>query len=118
MRFTADSTVAAVTTASTTAPVDANANVTGQSIRPLSPQAYFVRRTPSEFLPVYNEAKRGGNLKQTKLRKISGDIKRLANDLQAYLELSEKDIVVNRDTQSIVVKVRNQSLPPLHSTLI
>ncbi|EOD48108.1 putative mitochondrial large ribosomal subunit protein [Neofusicoccum parvum UCRNP2] len=93
---------AQVTTASTTALVDANASAVEQAQQTLLP--YFVQRTPSNLLPVYNTAKRGGNLKQTKLRKISGDVKRLRDDLKAYLDLSDKEIVINQLTQNIIAK--------------
>lgn len=95
--------VAVVTTASTTPPVDASSSATEQVQRTLLP--YFVQRTPSNILPVYKEAKRGGNLKLTKVRKISGDVKRLHSDLKAYLELSESEIVINSVTQNIIAKV-------------
>lgn len=67
---------------------------------------YFVQRTPSNLLPVYKETKRGGNLRLTKVRKISGDVKRLHNDLKAYLDLSEAEITINSVTQNIIAKVR------------
>ncbi|EKG10707.1 Ribosomal protein L49/IMG2 [Macrophomina phaseolina MS6] len=65
---------------------------------------YFVQRTPSNLLPVYKETKRGGNLRLTKVRKISGDVKRLHNDLKAYLDLSEAEITINSVTQNIIAK--------------
>jgi large subunit ribosomal protein L49 len=66
---------------------------------------YRVNRTPSRKLPVYTETKRGGNLKLTKLRKIEGDINTLRLHLKEALRLDEKQIVINRQTNHIVITV-------------
>jgi len=55
-------------------------------------------------LPVYLLSKRGGNLKQTKLRRIEGNINVLRTDLQKALGLEEKDVMINQLTQQIIVK--------------
>ncbi|KKY14662.1 putative mitochondrial large ribosomal subunit [Diplodia seriata] len=94
--------VAEITTASTTAPVDANAPAVEQVRPPILP--YFVQRTPSNNLPVYNAQKRGGNRKETKLRKISGDVKALQSELRAYLDIPEHDITINPTTGHIIAK--------------
>ncbi|KAI9830255.1 MAG: hypothetical protein M1819_005782 [Sarea resinae] len=49
-------------------------------------------------------AKRGGNLHQTKLRKIDGDIKVLRNELQKALAVEDKDIAINQLTRHIIIK--------------
>jgi large subunit ribosomal protein L49 len=67
---------------------------------------YLVRRSHSNNLPVYLLNKRGGNLKQTKLRKIEGNISALRTDLQEALGLEKGDVVVNQLTQQIIIKVR------------
>ena len=51
------------------------------------------------------KAKRGGNLKQTRLRKIEGDIAALRAELQEALKLDEKECVVNQLTKHIIIKV-------------
>ncbi|KAL1639462.1 54S ribosomal protein img2, mitochondrial [Diplodia intermedia] len=93
---------AEITTASTTAPVDANAPAVEQARPPILP--YFVQRTPSNNLPVYKALKRGGNRKETKLRKISGDLKALQSELRAYLDIPEHDITIITTTGHIVAK--------------
>lgn len=65
---------------------------------------YRVLRTPSQQLPIYNLAKRGGNLKQTRLRKIEGDINVLRAHLQKALGLEDKEVVINQLTRHIIVK--------------
>lgn len=71
---------------------------------------YKISRTPSQNLPVYLLAKRGGNLKQTKLRKIEGNINMLRMDLQQALGLEEKEVVTNQLTKQIIIKVGPSSV--------
>lgn len=70
------------------------------------PLAYHIYRTPSKQLPVYHLAKRGGNLLQTRLRKIDGDIMKLKLELQQALGLRQEEISVNQLTRHIIIKVR------------
>ncbi|QSZ31428.1 hypothetical protein DSL72_000993 [Monilinia vaccinii-corymbosi] len=65
-------------------------------------QPYWVSRTPSKNLPVYLLAKAGGNLKQTKIRKIEGDIMKLKEQLEEAF--SNKQIRVNQLTKQIIIK--------------
>lgn len=74
----------------------------GSALRPLS---YHVHRTASQQLPVYHLAKRGGNLHQTRVRKIEGDIEALRDDLQRALGLKEEQIIINQLTRHIIIKV-------------
>lgn len=75
------------------------------------PQLRFhVGRTSSNQLPVYQDSKRGGNLHQTLIRKISGDARVLREDIREHLGLQEKDVVVNPVTGHVVVKVSLSSL--------
>ncbi|KZF21880.1 hypothetical protein L228DRAFT_269329 [Xylona heveae TC161] len=67
-------------------------------------EPYFVHRTPSRQLPIYTLAKRGGNLHQTKIRKVEGDVKVLRDQLQQALQLDSKDITINSLTKHIIVK--------------
>lgn len=69
------------------------------------PLAYHIYRTPSKQLPVYHLAKRGGNLQQTKLRKIDGDLMKLKLDLQQALGLRQEEISINQLTRHIIIKV-------------
>ncbi|KAL8754618.1 MAG: hypothetical protein Q9184_005052 [Pyrenodesmia sp. 2 TL-2023] len=72
------------------------------------PLPYHIHRTPSQQLPVYHLAKRGGNLLQTRLRKIDGDIMKLKLELQQALGLQQEEISINQLTRHIIIKV---SLP-------
>lgn len=54
---------------------------------------------------MYLLAKRGGNLKQTKIRRIEGNINVLRTDLQQALGVDEKEVVINQLTQQIIIKV-------------
>lgn len=65
---------------------------------------YFVTRTPSRQLPIYLDQKRGGNLLQTKLRKIDGDKEALRTALEKELKLRAKDCTINTVTGHIVMK--------------
>ena len=65
---------------------------------------YHIHRTPSQQLPVYKLAKRGGNLRQTRLRKVEGDIARLRTDLQEALSLEDEHIKINHLTKHIIIK--------------
>ena len=66
---------------------------------------YRIERTPSLNLPIYLQSKRGGNLKQTKLRKIEGDINTLRSQLRDALKLEDKEIVINQLTRQIIIRV-------------
>lgn len=45
-------------------------------------------------------------MKQTKLRRIEGNINVLRTDLREALGVDDKEIVINQLTQQIIVKVR------------
>jgi large subunit ribosomal protein L49 len=66
---------------------------------------YRITRTTTHNLPVYLLSKRGGNLKQTRIRRIEGNINVLRSDLQAALGVEEKEVMINQLTQQIIVKV-------------
>ncbi|OJD34645.1 mitochondrial large ribosomal subunit [Diplodia corticola] len=98
---------AKITTASTTAPVDANASAVEQARPPALP--YFVQRSSSNNLPVYLDQKRGGNRTETKVRKVSGDSQALKKELQTYLNISAEDIWVTHPSGHIVAKGQHYS---------
>jgi large subunit ribosomal protein L49 len=66
--------------------------------------AYYITRTSSNELPVYQLRKRGGNLKMTRIKKIDGRPETLRDELQAKLGLQEKEAVVNAVTKHVVLK--------------
>ncbi|KFY04755.1 hypothetical protein O988_00548 [Pseudogymnoascus sp. VKM F-3808] len=87
-------TEASTTTSSTSSPA-----ASSQSLE------YRVSRTPSAQLPIYLLAKRGGNLKQTRVKKIEGNIAQLREDLKVALGIEEdREIQVNHLTRHIIVK--------------
>lgn len=65
---------------------------------------YYVTRTPSNELPIYTLKKRGGNLRQTRVKKITGSIDALRDSLQQLLAVPEKECVINRVTNHVVIK--------------
>lgn len=69
-------------------------------------EPYHVLRTPSNQLPIYLLAKRGGNLHQTRIKKVEGDLAVLRNQLQQALKVPEEEIRINQRTRHIVIKVR------------
>jgi len=49
-------------------------------------------------------AKRGGNLQQTRIRKIDGSINDLRSELQLALGLKDEHITINHTTRHIIIK--------------
>lgn len=76
----------------------------------LPPPRYHVSRSNSNNMPVYTDYKRGGNLRITRVRKITGDLSALRDELREYLQKEEKEVTVNRLTQQVVVKVSSSPL--------
>ncbi|KAI9822153.1 MAG: hypothetical protein M1832_003156 [Thelocarpon impressellum] len=76
------------------------------STSPAAPptEPYVVHRTHSKNLPVFHLAKRGGNLRQTKIRKVEGDISALKLQLQHDLGLEPKDVAINQLTRHVIIK--------------
>lgn len=66
---------------------------------------YHIHRTPSQQLPVYKSEKRGGTLKQTRVRKIEGDVRALRGDLMEAMGLGEAEVKINSLTGHVLVKV-------------
>ncbi|KAF2813950.1 Img2-domain-containing protein [Mytilinidion resinicola] len=65
---------------------------------------FHVARTPSNFLPVYKDAKAGGNKHLTTVRKISGDATQLKDELSELLALPKGHAFINPVTGHVVVK--------------
>lgn len=66
---------------------------------------YFVERSATGNLPVYTDYKAGGNKLVTEIRKITGNIVQLRNDLQAELPRIDKDAwTIRPQSNKIVVK--------------
>ncbi|EEP82586.1 conserved hypothetical protein [Uncinocarpus reesii 1704] len=75
-------------------------------VLPLTNLPYFIRRTPSNQLPVYLVTKAGGTRQETKLQKTEGDVDALRNDLIKALgmEQNPNDVVINRLNGHVIVK--------------
>jgi len=70
----------------------------------LPPPRYHVGRTKNKNLPIYTDYKRGGNLHLTTVRRITGDLSQLRDELRVYLNKKEEDAKVNTLTQHVIVK--------------
>jgi large subunit ribosomal protein L49 len=53
---------------------------------------------------VYSDTKRGGNLKLTTVRKITGDLSALKDELKLVLNKKEGEVTINALTQHVIVK--------------
>jgi large subunit ribosomal protein L49 len=71
---------------------------------PLSPPQYHVSRSANKNLPVYTDYKRGGNLHLTTVRKITGDLQALRDELRSWLAKKDEDVKINALTQQVIVK--------------
>ncbi|KAI8939516.1 hypothetical protein NX059_003286 [Plenodomus lindquistii] len=70
---------------------------------PLPPPRYRISRTKSGRLPVYTDYKRGGNLHLTTIRKITGDVLALRDELRNALRKKDEHVYVNTLTQQVIV---------------
>ncbi|KAL2016610.1 hypothetical protein VTK56DRAFT_3267 [Thermocarpiscus australiensis] len=70
---------------------------------PTTSLPYHVARTPSNNLPVYHLAKRGGNKKLTTIKKVEGDRKAFRDSIARDLGVSVKDVKINTLTGHISV---------------
>ena len=102
-RVTPPPEVTARLTSSTSSPTSRSPIPSSKETAGLLP--YHVARTATNHLPIYLQAKRGGNLHQTLVRKISGKVYELKQELADRLELEGKDAVVNPVTGHIILKV-------------
>ncbi|KAK2810758.1 hypothetical protein FQN49_008513 [Arthroderma sp. PD_2] len=73
---------------------------------PLTNLPYFIRRTPSNQLPIYLVTKAGGTKQETRLRKTEGDLNALRADLVKYLGLEAKpsEVYINQINGHITIK--------------
>lgn len=72
------------------------------------PLPYYVHRTPTGNLPVYQEIRSGGNRHQTRIRRVEGDLQFLIRQIHEALELDKKDIIFNSLTSQVVIKGREK----------
>ncbi|KAK3317253.1 mitochondrial large subunit ribosomal protein-domain-containing protein [Cercophora scortea] len=77
--------------------------VDGATKAPLPPAPYLVSRTPSNNLPVYQLAKRGGNYKLTAIKKIQGDARTMQKWLADELGMDLDQVRVKTPTGHIEV---------------
>lgn len=91
------------TSASTIDPATATTTATTTIVTPPK-QPYHVHRTGTHNLPVYQSSKAGGSLKQTSIRKISGNPTRLAGELLSQLQPRPLEVKVNPTNGHVVIK--------------
>ncbi|KAF2641255.1 hypothetical protein P280DRAFT_548993 [Massarina eburnea CBS 473.64] len=70
----------------------------------LPPPKYHVGRSSSKNLPIYTDYKRGGNLHLTTVRKITGDLGALRDELRLFLNKKNEDVKINSLTSHVIVK--------------
>ncbi|KAL5415316.1 hypothetical protein PMIN06_004337 [Paraphaeosphaeria minitans] len=70
----------------------------------LPPPKYHVARSSSKNLPIYTDFKRGGNLHLTTVRKITGDLSALRDELRVFLNKKNEDVKINSLTSHVIVK--------------
>ncbi|CAI6338499.1 unnamed protein product [Periconia digitata] len=68
------------------------------------PLKYHVGRSNNNNLPIYTDYKRGGNLHLTVIRKITGDLNALKEDLVESLNKESDAVTINSVTRSIQIK--------------
>lgn len=66
---------------------------------------YFVDRNPFNNFGVYQQRRRGGNLKVTLLKKGVGNLMALKYDIADALKLSKDDVSVNNVTRHVMIRV-------------
>ncbi|KAF1838024.1 hypothetical protein BDW02DRAFT_542939 [Decorospora gaudefroyi] len=73
----------------------------------LPPPKYHVSRSASKNLPIYTDYKRGGNLHLTTVRRITGDLSALRDELRVFLNKKNEDVTISSLTGHVVVKGRH-----------
>ena len=82
-----------------------HSNTLSKVQRQSSEPTYFVHRTASQELPVYQRREQGTKL-TTMVQKIDGDIIALRDQLKKELRIKEGHIAANMITKKIKIKVR------------
>jgi large subunit ribosomal protein L49 len=75
----------------------------------LPPPKYAVSRSANKNLPIYTDYKRGGNLHLTTVRKVTGDISALRDELRVFLNKKNEEVKINSVTQHVIVKGHHSS---------
>ncbi|KAI6080654.1 mitochondrial large subunit ribosomal protein-domain-containing protein [Hypoxylon rubiginosum] len=88
---------------------DSTTPLPSEPIAQSQPQApsqlpYFVGRNNLNSLGIYQQKKRGGNLKVTLVKNAEGDVKALKADIKEALQLDDGDISINSVTRHIVIR--------------
>lgn len=87
-------------------PAAADANkVFSLATNPLPSEPYYIERTPTRNLPVYQLAKAGGNLRMTRVRKVGGDAEALRGQLERFLEPRPEYVRINPINGHVEMKV-------------
>ncbi|KAF1844073.1 uncharacterized protein K460DRAFT_408380 [Cucurbitaria berberidis CBS 394.84] len=75
----------------------------------LPPPKYHISRSASKNLPIYTDYKRGGNLHLTTIRKITGDLSALRDELRVFLNKKNEEVTINSLTGHVIVKGHHTS---------
>jgi len=71
---------------------------------PSDEKTYYVYRTPSQQLPVYQKKKKNGLFPLTEIKKVSGNVEDLKAELQQALMLPDGKIRINPVNKHIIIK--------------
>jgi large subunit ribosomal protein L49 len=69
-----------------------------------TPLPYFVHRSASKNLPVYETATNGGTLRLTRIRKLEGNLEVLRQQLISALDLDPQLIYIKNNTKHIIIR--------------
>ena len=75
----------------------------------IPPPKHHVSRSINKNLPIYTDYKRGGNLHLTTIRKITGDLSALRDELRVFLNKKNEDVKINSLTSHVIVKGHHTS---------
>ncbi|KAI5842581.1 mitochondrial large subunit ribosomal protein-domain-containing protein [Morchella snyderi] len=64
---------------------------------------YFIHRTKTNNLPVYEEL-RGSNKKETRIRKVDGDLNALRGHVINHLGIDKELVSINGRTRHVIIK--------------
>ncbi|KAF2707344.1 hypothetical protein K504DRAFT_384402 [Pleomassaria siparia CBS 279.74] len=70
----------------------------------LPPPRYHISRSHNNNYPIYTDFKRGGNLHLTTIRKITGDLAALRDELRLFLNKKDDEVKINQLTAHVVIK--------------
>ncbi|KAF2278497.1 uncharacterized protein EI97DRAFT_431724 [Westerdykella ornata] len=70
----------------------------------LGPAKYHVERTRNNNFPVFTDYKRGGNLRTTVVRRVTGDVHALKDELRLFLGKTDDEVHLTQVSRQVIVK--------------